>query len=109
MNSKSPLSHNTNTRGVLKLTTEFYSHSSRSSFLFTRAVKIWNALPNPVKLAKSINGFKFTRRFWFVSVHLRFGLCLMYNSYFYFRIYIYFILNVLICIIIISLVAKSIK
>ena len=53
---KSPLSYNTNTRGVLKLTTEFCSHSFRSSFLFTAI--IWNAWPNPVKLAKLINEFR---------------------------------------------------
>jgi hypothetical protein len=55
---KSPLSHNTNTRGVLKLTTELCSHNSRSSFLFTRVAKIWNALPSYLKIAKSINEFK---------------------------------------------------
>ena len=55
---RSPLFHNTNARGVLKLTTELCSHNSRSSFLFTRVSKIWNALPSNLKIAKSINEFK---------------------------------------------------
>jgi hypothetical protein len=55
---KSPLSHNTNTRGVLKINTEFCNHSARSNFLFNRVAKIWNALPGALKLANSVNEFK---------------------------------------------------
>ena len=54
----SPLSHNTNTRGVLKINTEFCNHNSRSNFLFNRVAKIWNSLPGAVKLAKTVNEFK---------------------------------------------------
>jgi hypothetical protein len=55
---QSPLSHNINTRGVLKINTEFCSHNARSNFLINRVSKIWNSLPGAVKLAKSVNEFK---------------------------------------------------
>jgi len=55
---QSPLSHNTNTRGFLKLNTELCNHSSRSNFLFNRVTKVWNALPIAFKQAKTVNEFK---------------------------------------------------